>query len=158
MYKSSFPPILGKEPKILILGSLPGDKSIALQEYYGHPQNRFWKLMHLLFKVDITNGYATKVQGLMQANVAVWDVAHTAFRPGSMDNMMAEEIPNKIKELLKENLTIQHVCFNGKKAEAIFKQFFQKQEGISYHCLPSTSPANAGCNMECLQKAWSVIL
>lgn len=157
MYKSSFDPIIGKSPQVLILGSLPGDKSIELQEYYGHPQNRFWKLMNILLDIDISVPYDLKKDALIRKKIAVWDTAHTAFRPGSMDSSMAKEIPNNIEELLQANPTIKSVCFNGQKAAALFKKFFTEHTGICYHTLPSTSPANAGCNMKCLEDAWKVI-
>lgn len=153
--KCSFRPIVDLSSRYLILGSLPGDLSLEKQEYYGHPQNRFWRLLGMIFQEDIMLEYADKKRFLLKHNIAVWDVCGTAFRVGSMDTAIQEVVPNAIPDLLKQYPGIEHVLFNGKKAMHLYDRFFERIVGIQYHELPSTSPANAAYNLEKLNSYWS---
>ena len=102
MVKQSFLPIIASEPRILILGSLPGDLSIEMNQYYGHPRNRFWRIMFTINKEDFSEDYQIR-ERLIQNNLFVlWDVAHSATRKGSMDVDILDVVPNKIDELLKK--------------------------------------------------------
>ena len=83
---SGFPPIIGGEPRILILGSMPGIKSLEAVEYYAHPQNAFWWIMAQLFELDLRADYPQRCRALIRAGVAVWDVLHDCERPGSLDS------------------------------------------------------------------------
>jgi len=143
------------DSRYLILGSLPGDLSLEKQEYYGHPQNRFWRLLTKIFQEDIMLEYADKKRFLLKHNIAVWDVCGTAFRVGSMDTAIQEVVPNAIPDLLKQYPGIEHVLFNGKKAMHLYDRFFERIYGIQYHELPSTSPANAAYNLDKLNSYWS---
>ena len=82
---SSFPPIISKDAKVLILGSVPGIKSLEMQEYYAHPQNKFWKILFELFKENCTTNYAEKVEFLHRNKIAVWDVIDSCERKGNLD-------------------------------------------------------------------------
>ncbi len=156
--KQSFPPLLCNEPQVLILGSIPGDRSIEMQQYYGHPQNRFWRVLAMVFEADIPANYEEKKGLLADNNIALWDVAHRASRKGSMDSAIRDEEPNDIVKLLAENKTIQTIAFNGKKAEQLFDRYFERFPNIRYLSMPSTSPANAACGFEKLCKHWKQII
>ena len=155
--KCSFRPIVDLNSRYLILGSLPGDLSLEKQEYYGHPQNRFWRLLGMIFQEDSMLDYADKKRFLLKHHIAVWDVCGTAFRVGSMDTAIQEVVPNDILDLLKQNPGIEHVLFNGKKAMHLYDRFFERIDDIQYHELPSTSPANASYNLEKLYEKWVMV-
>lgn len=157
MFKKSFAPIVPKKSKLLILGSLPGDKSLQENQYYAHPQNRFWKTLALLLSAPIPIDYASRVELLHQHHIALWDVCEAAIRKGSMDTDILEESPNKIDQLLKDNSNIKAVCFNGQKAQKLFDKYFKRVPHLQYITLPSTSPANANFNQERLLAAWQVV-
>lgn len=157
MNKVSFPPIIDSQAQILILGSLPGDKSLSLQAYYGHPQNRFWNLIFSLLDLRPCSDYTEKIAYLQSNHIALWDVCASANRPGSLDSKIQDVIPNPIPELLAAHPQIQTVFFNGQKAEKLFDNYFQREPKLQYFCLPSSSPANALFNLDKLLKAWQQI-
>jgi hypoxanthine-DNA glycosylase len=157
MIKQSFPPILHLEATVLILGSLPGDLSIAHQQYYAHPQNRFWKVLFRLADEKFSIDYKERIDLLYRNNIALWDVCATAIRPGSMDTAILNERPNNIHNALKEYTLLKKICFNGQKAQKLYDKYFQRLPQIDYYTLPSTSPANAQFTLEKLVTAWSVI-
>ena len=154
MMKQSFLPILSNEPRILILGSLPGDLSIKKNQYYAHPQNKFWKILFAIYNESFSENYEFRQQLTLNNHLALWDVAHSAIRKGSMDVEMKDEKPNKIDELLTEYPTIEKVLFNGKKAEQLFFKNFEQKTHINYISLPSTSPANAQYSLDRLIEIW----
>ena len=135
MTKYSFPPLISSSAKILILGSLPGEESLKQVQYYAHPRNAFWKIMFTVF------------------NIALWDMVHSGIREGSLDSDIKNEIPNDIEGLLNEYQGISTILLNGKKAEAMYRRYFNQ---IPLHTitLPSTSPANARLNFEEKLKVW----
>lgn len=157
MFKKSFAPIIPKNSKLLVLGSLPGDKSLQENQYYAHPQNRFWKILALLYGVTKPTDYPSRIALLYKHHIALWDVCEAAFRQGSMDADISQECPNKINQMLKENSTIKTICFNGQKAQKLYDKYFERLHGIQYITLPSTSPANATFNQERLLAAWDII-
>ena len=154
MMKQSFLPILSNEPRILILGSLPGDLSIKENQYYAHPQNRFWKILFAIYNESFSENYEFRQQLILNNHLALWDVAHSAIRKGSMDVEMKDEKPNKIYELLTQYPTIEKVLFDGKKAEQLFFKNFEQKTHINYISLPSTSPANAQYSLDRLIEIW----
>lgn len=158
MLKHSFQPIIPKNPKVLILGSLPGDLSIAKNEYYAHPQNRFWKVLFQLFNAALTADYTEKITFLEEKDIALWDVCHSAIRPGSMDTAITEVIPNNIPELIKQSPHLQIIAFNGQKAEKLYDKYFERLSHITYLTLPSTSPANAQFKIDRLIEYWNSII
>ena len=157
MLKQSFAAIVPSQPKILILGSLPGDLSIAKYQYYAHPQNRFWKVLFALYEQKFTTDYSEKIALLHEQQIALWDVCESAIRPGSMDTDISEVIPNTIPQLLAEHPTITKVIFNGQKAQKLFDKYFKKQDNINYITLPSTSPANAQFSIDKLLLHWEIV-
>lgn len=157
MLKQSFAPIIPNHPRILILGSLPGDLSIAKDQYYAHPQNRFWKVLFALFEQEFTTDYSKRITLLHQQQIGLWDVCASALRPGSMDTAISEVIPNPIPHLLDEHPTISKFFFNGQKAQKLFDKYFKKEATISYITLPSSSPANAQFSIDKLLLHWEII-
>lgn len=155
--KTSFPPITSPEIKILILGSIPGDRSIAENEYYGHPQNRFWRLMAELTNSEPPESYSDKKQILLQNRIALWDVAHKANRKGSLDSAIKNAEPNDIEAFIARHPRLKVIGFNGRKAEALYNRFFDRKVELKYYSLPSTSPANAGCSIDQLFQRWCVL-
>lgn len=157
MFKKSFAPVVPPNSKLLLLGSLPGDRSLQENQYYAHPQNRFWKILALLLGATIPNDYFHRIALLHKYHIALWDVCEAAIRKGSMDTDILQEHPNKIDQLLQENPGIKTICFNGQKAQKLYDKYFERKKGIHYVTLPSTSPANATFNQERLLAAWGII-
>jgi len=155
----SFPAVLGPEPKVLILGSMPGLASLKKREYYGHPQNQFWKLLGEVLGRDLAGmNYAQRIDELKNRRIALWDVLASCEREGSLDADICEEEPNDILRLLRES-TIKTIFLNGGKAEAAFKQFIADglPSGIAVVRLPSSSPAHAGRTFAEKLDAWLLI-
>lgn len=154
---NSFLPQIDENSKILILGSMPGVKSLEEQEYYAHPQNRFWKLMGLLCNKENLHecSYKERIQVLLKNNYALWDVLKYCDREGSLDSAIKNERPNSISSLLKKYNNIETIYLNGNKAYSAFKKHFPNQMK-KYRCykMPSTSPANAKYSLETLYKEW----
>lgn len=153
--KRSFPPILGRKPRVLILGSLPGDASIALGQYYGHPQNRFWELLGAALGENLRAlPYAKRVARLKARGVAVWDVIAHAHRVGSLDSSIRFEKPNEIPALIRR-AGVRAVFFNGGKAKSSYQRHFgEPPEGIDFIALPSSSPAHASMSWPRKLAAW----
>ncbi len=157
----SFNPIINQDSKILILGSMPGIKSLEAQEYYAHPQNRFWKIIGILFNVkDLdTQDYTNKTKTLLKNNIALWDTIKFCTREGSLDSAIENEKPNDLDSLLNHYPNIKTICLNGNKAYISLKKYFPKLfEKCSIIKLPSTSPANAKWTIEKLTAEWEKYL
>ena len=143
---SGFAAVSGPDARLLVLGSLPGAKSIAEQRYYAHPQNAFWRIMHDV--LDVEGSYEQRCGQLTIRGVALWDVLASSRRPGSMDADIdiSTARPNDFRGFLSEHRGIERICFNGKKAEALFRRFVLAP-GVArlpeLVALPSTSPAYA---------------
>lgn len=155
----SFSPSINKSSKILILGSMPGVKSLTEQQYYAHPQNRFWKLMGKICNCDNLSSlkYEDKLKTLLNNGFALWDVIKNCSRDGSLDSNITNEQPNDIQQLLKQYTNIKVICLNGNKAYSAFKKHFPNLLK-EYKCykLPSTSPANARYKLEQLLSEWKI--
>lgn len=156
----SFAPIVDEHSRILILGSMPGIKSLEQQEYYAHPQNRFWRLLALLLNEDVPQDYAAKQALLHKHHIALWDTLGYCEREGSLDSSIKNEAPNAVVELAGELPHLQAVVCNGGKAAAAFKKYFAKKlpQQVQVFYLPSTSPANARLRLADLAERWQVIL
>lgn len=153
----SFSPIINHQSKILILGSMPGVKSLEKQQYYAHPQNRFWKLIGLLCNYNNLSDleYDNKLNILLNNKLALWDVIKSCERKGSMDSDILNESPNNFDLLLKKYPNIEKICFNGNKAYNAFKKYFPEfLLNYNHFVLPSTSPANARFRIENLYDIW----
>ena len=140
---SSFPPFVNDETEILILGSIPGVISLTKQEYYGNKNNQFWKIIYSIFDtLPVSDHYDEKISLLIQNKIGIWDVLANCERKGSLDMHIKNQTENNINELLLQFPKIKQVLFNGKESYRYFNNKFGSIEGISYHVLPSTSPAN----------------
>ncbi len=165
MKKQGLGPLLCSHPDILILGSLPGDRSLELQEYYGHPQNRFWRVMSALSDRPLPQSYEDKKSMLSESGVILWDVYACASRPGSLDADIREAEFNDIASLLTDYPSIRMVATNGRTAEAAFRKYCQKYPAVQqlvnttlrFCPLPSTSPANASWSLPRLIQEWRQI-
>jgi TDG/mug DNA glycosylase family protein len=145
---SGFPPVVGERPRVLILGSMPSEKSLADSEYYAHPRNAFWRIMADLFDIDRDLPYADRLNRLRECRIALWDVLASCERPGSLDSNISNAQPNDFAGLLARHPTIGSVFFNGRRAEDEFRRNVRPTLGaigdaLEYRGLPSTSPANA---------------
>jgi hypoxanthine-DNA glycosylase len=156
--KTSFEPISNKDTQILILGTMPGDKSIEMGEYYGHPRNRFWKIISAITNNSIPDSYEDKQRLLHETSIGIWDVAHKAQRKGSLDSNIEQEEPNDINSFMASHKKLRVIGFNGTKSEALFDKYFERQKSIKYVSLPSSSPANTGISFEAICKKWQQLL
>lgn len=156
-----FPPIARRDAATLILGSLPGRKSLEMQQYYAHPQNAFWKLIAAIFAFDAGMPYARRVRTLTAHRIALWDVLAAAERPGSLDSSIvhASARVNDFAAFFRAHPRIRRVFFNGRKAEDLFCRYALPDLGhefaaIRYESLPSTSPAHAGMTFARKLEMW----
>ncbi|MDN3651051.1 DNA-deoxyinosine glycosylase [Reinekea marina] len=147
------------EPKVLILGSIPGVASLNAHQYYAHPRNAFWSIMCRYFGLDEQSDYEHRLAGLLDKNIALWDVLGRAERQGSLDsaiNIQTEQA-NPIDAFITQHTSVEAILFNGGKAESSFKKVFAKQPvfaNIATHKLPSTSPAFAAMSFEQKCQQW----
>ena len=157
----SFKPSIDKKSKILILGSMPGIKSLEEQKYYAHPQNRFWRVMAYICNENFLPDfdYQKKLEVLLKNKIALWDTIKTCKRQGSLDSDIQNETPNDIRGLLKKYPDIKTICLNGNKSYSAFKKYFPDlYKNCACHKMPSTSPANARYSLEKLISEWKIIL
>ena len=151
------PPFYDETSKILVLGSFPSVKSRESGFFYGHPQNRFWKVMAALFSEEVPRTVPEKAALLKKHHIAAWDSVFSCDIEGSSDSSITNVVPNDFTELFAA-ADIRAVFTNGKKSHEIYTKYCLPQTGRPAICLPSTSPANAAWNMERLLGAWKQIL
>lgn len=154
MKSFSFAPIASQDATILILGTMPGIKSLELNQYYGHNQNNFWKFMFLILQEDFSNDYQTRKALLQKNNIALWDVLQFCDRIGSLDSAIKNEIANDFETFLEQHPNIKTILFNGQKAAAFFKKYVHLKKEYHLITLPSTSPANAGKTFQSKLEDW----
>ena len=147
------PPLYDRESKILILGSFPSVKSRDQMFFYGHPQNRFWKVIAAVFSDKEPETIPEKKAFLIKHHVALWDVIGSCDIEGSSDSSIENVIANDISKILKE-ADIRSIFVNGKTAEKYYKRYIETTTGRKAVCLPSTSPANAAWSVDKLIFAW----
>ncbi len=136
---------------------MPSKLSIELHQYYGNPQNSFWRILFSLFNITFTSDYNNKKLLTIDNHIAIWDVCYGAIRKGSLDSAIKEENPNTIDELVSNNPSIRLIAFNGQRAAKLYKKYFPNFENINYLTLLSTSPANAKYTFEEKLKNWDQI-
>ncbi len=141
--KQSFAPIVNDNTRILILGSLPGDASLKQQQYYAHPQNRFWHLLSLIIDTNLVDmPYPERLQTLLENHIGLWDVVAQANRRGSLDSQIRERADNDLLSLIKSLPELRTIAFNGATAYKIGQQILsQQQSDFQIINLPSSSPA-----------------
>ena len=157
-----FPPSIDDTCHTLILGSMPGVTSLEQQQYYAHPQNRFWPLMaRLLEEPAVPLVYEERLQMLLRHHIALWDSLDTCDRDGSLDSAIKNEQGNDFTALLAKYPKIKTICFNGGKSAQAFKRYNKallSRRDIAFHALPSTSPANARWRLEMLAAKWGEVI
>ena len=151
------PPLFDSNSEILILGSFPSVKSREECFFYGHPQNRFWKIVARVLNEKTPVTIQEKTDMMLKHRIAVWDVIHSCEIEGSADSTIRNVIANDLSIILG-NADIKQIYVNGRKAEAMYKKYTEKQTGIKAIVLPSTSPANAAWNEDRLFDEWKKIL
>jgi len=160
-----FPPIADAAARVLVLGSLPGRKSLEMGQYYAQPQNAFWKIMEALFGVGPALPYAERTLGLRARGIAVWDVLAAGERDGSLDSAIVRStmVVNDFAGFFAAHPRIGLICFNGATAAALFRRRVQptlapEWAAVDTHVLPSTSPAHAALRFEQKLARWSAAL
>lgn len=148
-----FEPVYNEDSEILILGSLPSVKSREQGFYYGHPRNRFWKVLSGLLAWKEPETIAEKKEMLLQNHIALWDVIASCEIKGSSDSSIRNVVPADIPALLKET-GMKKVYANGQTAGRLYKKFIQERTEIEADVLPSISPANAAYSLERLLDEW----
>ena len=160
------PPFYDETSRILILGSFPSVKSRESRFFYGHPQNRFWKLLAALLEGDgpekggvlnVPRTVEEKKAFLARHHLALWDSIHACDITGSSDSSIRNAEPNDLRVIL-EAADIRQIYTNGRKSQEIYTRYCKPLTGRDAVCLPSTSPANAAYSLERLAGEWSVIL
>ena len=151
-----FPPLYDENSQILILGSFPSVKSREAMFFYGHPQNRFWKVASRIFGAPVPETIDEKKKFLLSNKIALWDVIASCEIKGSSDSSIKNAVPNDLSEIFKK-ADIKHIFVNGKTAEKYYNKYTKDPVGKAAVCLPSTSPANAAWTVERLVKAWEII-
>lgn len=147
-------PVFNKNSKILILGSFPSVKSREEGFYYGHKQNRFWRVLSKICKCELPESKDDKKKMLLDYNIALWDVIKSCEIEGSSDSSITNVTVNDIKSIV-ENTDVKYIFTNGKKADNLYKKHLENEVKIKALCLPSTSPANASWSFENLYNFWN---
>ena len=151
------PPFYDENSKVLILGSFPSVKSREQMFFYGHPQNRFWKMLADIFGEEIPASVDEKKALLKKHRIAVWDVIKSCKIEGSSDSSITDAVPNDINEILSR-AGIGKIILNGKTAEKYYNRFIRERIETDAVCLPSTSPANAAWSLGKLTETWEKAL
>ena len=152
-----FAPVYNEESQVLVLGSLPSVKSREQGFYYGHPRNRFWKVVAAVLGVPEPLTIEEKKRMLLAGHVAVYDVIRACEIIGSSDSSIRNAVPNDLTEILGR-AAIETIVCNGGTSYRLYETYLREQTGMEAVKLPSTSPANAAFSLERLVKAWSVIV
>lgn len=159
MRKSCFPPVVDARTRILILGSLPGEASLAAAQYYAHPQNRFWELLGAALGVDLRAlDYRARLSALLERGVGIWDVIAEATRAGSLDAAIRDAASNDLMALVDSLPALAAIAFNGRRAAATGRA--RLGDHAARHRLidlPSSSPAFAAMPISTKQARWNEI-
>lgn len=158
MRKAAFAPVADADTRLLILGSLPGDASLKTNQYYGHPQNAFWRLVGGAIGVDLAAlPYPLRLEALMAARIGLWDVIASAERPGSLDQAIRNAETADLRTLVASLPSLRMVAFNGKTAAQLGRRMLADVEGLALIDLPSSSPAHAGMSFADKARIWAEI-
>jgi hypoxanthine-DNA glycosylase len=155
---TGLPPLVSPATRVLILGSFPGVRSLQAQEYYGHPQNQFWKILQAIWpgshRIDYPSSYEFRSKWLLERSLGVWDVYASCEREGSLDSAIRNAVPNDIAALHLPQL--QAIAHNG--GESFKHARHTRTLGVPVYQLPSTSPANASWSFERKLAAWREVM
>ncbi|RFB14732.1 DNA-deoxyinosine glycosylase [Bacillus sp. HNG] len=154
-------PIVGEDPRILILGSMPSVESLRKQEYYGNKRNHFWKIMFMLFESPELREYKDKIAFLKEQKIALWDVLYSCYREGSLDSNIKDEEPNEIEAFVKNHPNLRLIVCNGTKSYKSYQKYIglNRLRGVEVIKLPSTSPVPGKYNktLEGKLQEWKII-
>lgn len=150
------PPLFDKYCTKLILGSFPSVKSREAQFFYGHPQNRYWRLIAELFNEEVPQTVEEKKMLVLKHHIAMWDTIHSCTITGSSDSSIKDVVPNDLTVIL-ENSKVTQIFANGTASYNLYQKYIYPVTNIQAVKLPSTSPANAAFSFERLKQSWSVI-
>lgn len=156
MILHNIPPLYNNKSETLILGSFPSVKSREAEFFYGHPQNRFWRVLAGVFSCAVPETVEQKKRLVLENRLALWDVIAECEINGSADTSIKNVKPNDISEIIK-NSAVSRIFVNGRTAEKYYIRYIEKSVGFKAVCLPSTSPANAAWPLDKLITAWSII-
>lgn len=152
-----FDPVYNEESRVLILGTFPSVKSRENQFYYGHPQNRFWKVIARITGEEVPNTIEEKKTMLLRNHIAIWDVIKSCRIIGSSDSSIQDVVVNDFTEILAK-APIQQIYANGGKAFELYEKYAHEITNREIVKLPSTSPANAAFNVDRLCEQWTQIM
>ncbi|MDO4487303.1 MAG: DNA-deoxyinosine glycosylase [Bacillota bacterium] len=150
-------PYYNENSKVLILGSIPSPKSREQGFYYGHPRNRFWKVLSDILKEEFPDTVEKRKAMLEAHNIALWDVLSSCEIKGADDSSIRNPHANDLGIIINK-ANISAVFATGKKAADLYNRYCRSSSGIDVICLPSTSPANCSCSYERLKQEYSIIL
>ncbi len=150
------PPLFDQSSHTLILGSFPSVQSRAVQFFYGHKQNRFWRVIAALYGERLTESVEDKRRLILSHHLALWDTVACCEITGSADSSIRSVQPNDLSPILQK-APIRRIFVNGRTAERLYDRFLLPLTGIPAVYLPSTSPANAAMSLDRLIEAWKVI-
>jgi len=154
---AGLPPVIDARTRVLVLGSFPGVASLRAQQYYGHPQNAFWKILGALWGMPLaTAPYPERVQALLDHGLGVWDVYASCTREGSLDTAIRDATLNDVAAVRRSCPGLQAIAHNG--GESFRHARHTQALGLPVHRLPSTSPANASWSFERKRAAWGEVL
>ena len=155
-----FPPIADRRARVLVLGSMPSEASLAAGQYYAFRHNQFWRIAGEICGFDADEPYARRKAALKRRRIALWDVVASCVRPGSLDASIRNDSirANEFTGFLARHPGIRRICFNGRKAESAWRRHvaprLPKSLALEYRLLPSTSPAHAGMGYRSKLRAW----
>ena len=149
-----FPPLYDEKARVLILGSFPSVKSREQMFFYGHPQNRFWKVLSAVLSCETPQSIPEKRTMLLSHGIALWDSIARCEIEGSSDASITRVVPNDLSPIFKA-ADIRQVFCNGRKSHEMYRRYLEPLCGRTAICLPSTSPANAAWSLERLTAAWA---
>lgn len=157
--KASFPPIVGAKTRVLILGSLPGERSLAEGRYYAHPRNLFWRLVGEVIGRDLEAlAYEARLEALQASGIGLWDTVASATRAGSLDAAIRKAQHNPLAELAGALPQLRAVAFNGAASAKIgMAALAGRARGLALLPLPSSSPANASVSLAEKRRLWAAI-
>ncbi len=164
MHAQGFKPVAGPDAGVLVLGTLPGPMSLAMNEYYAQPRNAFWPIMGALCGASPALAYRERLRVLKKSRIALWDVCHSAYREGALDASIEARsiVPNDFAAFFRSHRRIQLICFNGQTAGNLYRRLVlpalsAQVQQIPQVTLPSTSPAHAAMRFEQKLERWEIV-
>lgn len=157
MHKNGLAPIIDHTRKILILGSMPGDQSIAKQQYYGNNGNHFWKIVFAIFNENFSIVYEDRKALLEKYHIALWTIIGSCKREGSSDSKISNEVINDLSNFHIQYPNIKYVFFESKTTARFFEKHIVPEPHIIYETLPSTSGLNAGTSLLQKIEQWKIV-